>query len=90
MFRQAYSAVIPPFPDKSQWQPVELGFKVLPPLSKREVGRQRRNMIPGFLEGKGNKKPRTKGLYQQQCKGCLAFDHRSTSPKCPLNGTKKR
>jgi len=65
MFRQAYSAVISPFPDKSQWQPVELGFKVLPPLSKREVGRQRRNRIPGFLEGKGNKKPRTKGLYQQ-------------------------
>jgi hypothetical protein len=35
-------------------------------------------------------KPRTKGLWQVQCKGCLAFGHRSSSPKCPLNGTKKR
>ena len=89
MFRQAYAGVIRPFPDKSQWPRVELGFKLLPPLSKRPVGRQRKNRFPSFMEDKGNK-PRGKGLYQVQCKGCLAFGHRSTSPKCPLNGTKKR
>jgi len=89
MFRQAYAGVIRPFPDKSQWPRVELGFKLLPPLSKRPVGRQRKNIFPSFMEDKGNK-PRGKGLYQVQCKGCLAFGHRSTSPKCPLNGTKKR
>jgi len=69
---------------------VELGFRLLPPLSKREVGRQRKNRIPSAMEGKGTKKTRTKGLYQVQCKGCLGLGHRSTSPKCPLNGTKMR
>ncbi|KAL1554824.1 hypothetical protein AAHA92_15339 [Salvia divinorum] len=36
-------------------------YKVLPPLKKRASGRQRKNRIPGCLEGKGNKS-RTKGM----------------------------
>jgi len=88
-FRLAYSGVIKPLPDKSQWPHVDLGFKVLPPLSKREVGRQRKNRYPSCLEDKGNK-PRGKGAWQVQCKNCFQFGHRTTSPKCPLNGTKKR
>ena len=39
-FRLAYGGVIKPLPDKSQWVRVELGFKVMPPLDKRDVGRQ--------------------------------------------------
>ncbi|KAF0909239.1 hypothetical protein E2562_032951 [Oryza meyeriana var. granulata] len=46
--------------DKSQWPKVNLGFKLLPPLTKRDVGRQRKNRIVGCLE-KGGGKPRTKG-----------------------------
>ncbi|WVZ73413.1 hypothetical protein U9M48_021722 [Paspalum notatum var. saurae] len=88
-FRIAYGGVIRPFPDKSQWAQVELGFRVLPPLTKRGVGRQRKNRIPGCLENKGNK-PRTKGLWQVTCKTCFGKGHRSSSPKCPMNGTKKR
>ncbi|WVZ92109.1 hypothetical protein U9M48_038198 [Paspalum notatum var. saurae] len=88
-YRQAYAGVIKPLPDKSQWATVDLGFKLLPPLSKRPVGRQRKNRIPGCLEDKGNK-PRTKGKWQVQCKNCFAFGHRSSSSKCHLNGTKKR
>ena len=40
-FRLAYDGVIKPLPDKSQWVKVDPGFKVLPPLSKRDVRRQR-------------------------------------------------
>jgi len=39
-FRAAYAGIIKPLPDKSQWPKVDLGFKVLPPLTKRAVGRQ--------------------------------------------------
>jgi hypothetical protein len=88
-FRLAYAGVIKPLPEKSQWTHVDIGFKLLPPLTKRDVGRQRKNRIPSCLEFKGNK-PRTKGLYQVQCKNCFGYGHRTTSPKCPLNGTKKR
>ncbi|CAN6348403.1 unnamed protein product, partial [Urochloa humidicola] len=63
----------------------------LPPLKDRPVGRQRKNRYPSCLENKGNnKKPRSKGLWKVQCQNCLQHGHRTTSPKCPLNGTKKR
>ncbi|XP_066162703.1 uncharacterized protein [Oryza sativa Japonica Group] len=86
-YKLAYAGVILPLPDKSQWPKVNIGFKLLPPLTKREVGRQRKNQIVGCLD-KG--KARSKGKWQVQCKRCLAMGHRSTSPKCPLNGTKKK
>ncbi|KAG6417538.1 hypothetical protein SASPL_119721 [Salvia splendens] len=55
LFRLAYAGIISPFPDKSQWPSMNLGFKVLPPLHKRAPGRPRKNRIPGCLEGNGNK-----------------------------------
>ena len=88
-FRLAYGGVIKPLPDKSQWASVDPGFNVLPPLDKREVERQRKLRIPRCTENKGSK-PRGKGMWQVQCKNCLGHGHRTTSPKCPLNGTKKR
>ncbi|WVZ87975.1 hypothetical protein U9M48_034546 [Paspalum notatum var. saurae] len=88
-FRLAYAGVIKPLPDKDQWPKVDLGFKVMPPLATRPVGRQRKNRIPGCLENKGNK-PRSKGLFQVQCKTCFEFGHRASSPKCCFNGPKKR
>ncbi|CAO2142805.1 unnamed protein product, partial [Urochloa humidicola] len=87
-FRLAYSGVIKPLTDKSQWAHVELDFTLRPPLQKRPVGRQRKNRIPGCMEFKGNRK--SKGKWQVQCRNCLGRGHRTTSPKCPLNGTKKR
>ncbi|XP_047948887.1 uncharacterized protein LOC125194687 [Salvia hispanica] len=89
LFRLAYAGVISPFPDKSQWPSMNLGFKVLPPLAKRAPGRPRKNRIPGCLESKGNKS-RTKGMWQVQCKRCKEFGHRDSSAKCVFNGTKKR
>ncbi|CAO2204399.1 unnamed protein product [Urochloa humidicola] len=91
-FRLAYAGVIKPLPDKSQWPHVDPGFKVLPPLKTRSVGRQRKNRIPGCLEYKGDKgnKSRSKGAWKVQCRNCLGYGHRTTSPKCHLNGTKKR
>jgi hypothetical protein len=41
------------------------------------------------ITNKGNK-PRSKNMWQVQCKTCLAFGHRQSSPKCPCNGPKKR
>ncbi|KAF0890803.1 hypothetical protein E2562_004288 [Oryza meyeriana var. granulata] len=58
--RRRKIGVIHPLPDKSQWPKVNLGFKLLPPLAKRDVGRQRKNRIVGCLE-KGGGKPKTKG-----------------------------
>ncbi|CAD6333900.1 unnamed protein product [Miscanthus lutarioriparius] len=88
-FRIAYGGVIKPLPDKTQWAKVNLGFRVLPPLSKLPVGRLRKLRIPGCMEDKGNKK-RTKGKWRVQCKTCFAYGHRTGSPKCPLTRTKKR
>lgn len=88
-FKLAYADVIQPFLDKSQWPKVNIGFKLLPPLTKKGVGRQRKNRIVVCLE-KGQSKPRTKGKWQVQCKRCLAMGHRPSSSKCPLNGTKKK
>ena len=87
-FRLAYAGIIKPLPDKSQWPKVELGYKLLPPLAKRAVGRQRKNRIPGCLESKGDKS-KTKGAWKVQCKTCFQHGHRSSSPKCPMNGPKK-
>lgn len=88
-FRLAYSGVIRPLTDKSQWAKVDIGFKLRPPLAKRPVGRQRKNRIPSCLESKGSK-PWTKGMWLVQCQRCLGRGHRMTSPKCSLNGTKKK
>jgi hypothetical protein len=38
-FRLAYVGVIKTLPEKSQWPHVDIGFKLLPPLTKRDVGR---------------------------------------------------
>ncbi|CAN6302334.1 unnamed protein product [Urochloa humidicola] len=88
-FRLAYAGIIKPLPDKSQWPKVELDYKLLAPLTKREVGRQKKNRIPGCLENKGNK-PKGKGAWQVTCSTCFQHGHRSSSSKCLLNGTKKR
>ncbi|KAL1554009.1 hypothetical protein AAHA92_14614 [Salvia divinorum] len=73
---------------KSQWPSMNLGFKVLPHLKKRAPDKQRKNRIPGCLEGKGNKY-RTKGMWQVQCNQCKEFGHRESTAKCVINGTKK-
>jgi len=82
-FKLAYAGDIPCMPDKSRWAKVDLGFKVLPPLTKRTRGRQRKNRLKGCLE-KG------KGKWKVKCKRCGELGHRQTSSKCSLNGTKKR
>uniref|UniRef100_A0A0A8ZEQ7 SWIM-type domain-containing protein n=1 Tax=Arundo donax TaxID=35708 RepID=A0A0A8ZEQ7_ARUDO len=85
-FRLAYAGIIQPLTDKFQWPKVNLGFRLLPPMTKRSVGRQRKNRIPGCLEKKG----RTKGLWQITCNSCGGKGHRESGPKCPNNGTKKK
>jgi hypothetical protein len=89
LFRLAYSGVIKLITDKSQWAHVEMEFKLKPPLQKIGVGRQRNNRIPSCVEQKGNK-AKGNSNWQVQCSNYLGFGHRTTSPKCPLNGAKKR
>ena len=55
--------MVKPLPDKSPWVKVDPGIKVLPPLSKRDVGRQRKKRIPSCTENKGNKPASGKGMW---------------------------
>jgi len=52
-FRAAYSGMVPPMPDKSQWPQVDPGFKLLAPLSKQGAGKRKytkANQEPGASE----------------------------------------
>jgi hypothetical protein len=69
MFRAAYAGEIEPIIDKSQWPQVTLDFEMVPPISKRPIGRQRKLRIKGCLEDgsstrKGKKKVDGKGKEQ--------------------------
>ena len=62
------------------------------------MGRQRKNRIKGCLEGGSGKKAsgteteKERNLIhgKMKCSNCGEIGHRKNSPKCPLNGTKKR
>jgi hypothetical protein len=78
---------------------VDFAAHVGAPLGKRHVGRQRKNRIKGCLEvtGSGKKsvdkqteKARKLLCGKIQCPNCGEMGHRKNSPKCCLNGTKKR
>jgi hypothetical protein len=69
MFQEAYAREIEPITDKSQWPQVKLDFDMVPPISKRPIGRQRKLRIKGCLEdggssSKGKKKLHDKGKEQ--------------------------
>jgi hypothetical protein len=105
-FRKAYSRLIEPLPDRTQWPEVDLPFVVGAPLDKRLAGRQRKLRIKSCLEGGGGGKPKKDakaaavepewGTKKQmirgkrKCKRCGELGHGETSYKCSLNGTKKR
>ena len=68
-FRAAYAGEIEPITDKSQWPQVTLDFEMVPPISRRPIGRQRKLRIKGCLEdrgssSKGKKKVDGKGKEQ--------------------------
>jgi len=67
-FRAAYEGRVEPFPDRTQWPVVDLGFTIFPPLLGRPPGRPRVQRIRGCLEGKANKK-------KVKCKRCGDFGH---------------
>lgn len=46
-FQASLCRCVQPLTDKSQWPNVDLDFKLLPPMTKRPVGRQRKNRILG-------------------------------------------
>jgi hypothetical protein len=97
-FQDAYKRVVVPLGDKSFWPQVDIGVTVGAPLSKRPVGRQRKNRIKSCLEGgsekkaKGNENEKIRKLirWQFRCLNCGELGHRKNSPKCHLNGTRKR
>ncbi|CAM0947138.1 unnamed protein product [Alopecurus aequalis] len=66
MFRAAYAGEIEPITGKSQWPQVTLGFEMVPPISKRPIGRQRKLRIKGCLEDGGGS---SKGKKKVDCKG---------------------
>lgn len=105
-FRKAYSRLIEPLPDRTQWPEVDLPFVVGAPLDKRFAGRQRKLRIKSCLEGGGGGKPKKDATVaavkaewgtkkqmirgKRKCKRCGELGHGETSYKCSLNGTKKR
>lgn len=78
-FRAAYSGMVPPMPDKSQWPQVDPGFKLLAPPSKQGAGKRKyttkASQEPGVSE-------------QQQCQQCGEVEH--CEKGCTLHFLKKR
>jgi uncharacterized protein (DUF2164 family) len=58
-FRKAYFRRVPPIEDRSFWPTVDFASQVCAPMSKRGVGRQRKNRIKSCLEGGSGKKLRS-------------------------------
>jgi hypothetical protein len=69
MFKAAYASVVPPLPSKDEWEKVNLGFKLLPPLCNRVAGRLRKRRIVGVEEGGSSSKGK------RRCKRCGGFGH---------------
>jgi hypothetical protein len=98
MFRKAYDGRIEQLQDKFFWPHVDITKIVVTPLQPRQVGRQRKNRFKSCLEGGSGKKRKGKEVEkdrkvlrgQYRCPNCQELGHRKTSPKCLLNGTKKR
>jgi hypothetical protein len=92
-FKKAYARRVEQLGDRSFWPKVQIAADVGAPIGKRPVGRQRKNRIKGCLEGGSGKKPeKAKKMIcgKFKCLNCDELGHRKNSPKCPLNGTKKR
>jgi hypothetical protein len=97
-FKKAYARRVEQLGDKSFWSKVSIAADVGAPLGKRAVGRQRKNRIKSCLEGGSGKKPSGKETEKAKkvlrgkfrCPNCGELGHRKNSPKCRLNGTKKR
>jgi len=68
-FIAAYASAVPPMPDKEEWEKVDLGFKLLPPLCYRAAGRPRKRRIVGSEEGG------TSSRGKRRCKRCGGFGH---------------
>lgn len=72
-FRAAYAGALSTMTDKAQWEQVDLGFPVYPPVQeKRPPGRPRVQRIRGFLEDPVRKvvkckKFGRKGHFQKTC-----------------------
>ena len=85
-FQAAYHGIIPNITGRNQWPEVDKGFKLLPPLSKK-------NKVPGRLKKSKYLFPtkRTrKRTRQVKCTGCGEYGHRTGSWRCALTGIKKR
>ncbi|CAO2192305.1 unnamed protein product, partial [Urochloa humidicola] len=68
-FKAAYSSSVCPMTDKSEWEKVDMGFKLWPPLLKKAAGRPRIRRIVGVEEGGSSSKGR------RACKRCGQLGH---------------
>lgn len=67
-FKRAYAGFVVPMTDNSQWQKVNVGFKLYPPILKRSAGRPRSRRLKGVEEG-------CSGKRKHRCKRCGQFGH---------------
>ncbi|EEC83548.1 hypothetical protein OsI_29170 [Oryza sativa Indica Group] len=67
-FKRAYAGFVVPMTDNSQWQKVNVGFKLYPPILKRSAGRPRSRRLKGVEEV-------CSGKRKHRCKRCGQFGH---------------
>jgi hypothetical protein len=93
MFKLAYAVPVPPMPSKDEWEMVDPGFKLLPPLCKRAAGRPRKRRIHGVEEGgsssQGKRRCKRCGGYGHLQKTCNETVHDADAPP-PAPPAKKR
>lgn len=73
--RTAYAHGIAPMPGKDKWIKHDLGYKLLPPVVKRPIGRSRKNRIKVSDEPTKRSRKRTRcglyGHYRRACKNAV-------------------
>jgi hypothetical protein len=97
-FKKTYAKEVEPIADRSFWSQVSIAAYMGAPLLKRVVGRQRKNRMKDCLEGGSGKKTKKKESEKAKklvhgkfkCLNYGELDHRKRSPKCTLNGAKKK
>jgi hypothetical protein len=98
-FKKAYARKIESIGDQGFGPKVDFAAHVGAPLGKRPVSRQRKNRIKGCLAGGGSGKKSADKETEKvrkllrgkiKCPNYCEMGHWKNSPKCRLNGTKKR
>jgi hypothetical protein len=92
-FKKAYARRVEQLGDRSFWSKVQIAADVGAPIGKDQLADkgkiESRDVSRGEVE-RSPRKLRKMICGKFKCPNCDELGHRKNSPKCPLNGTKKR